>query len=108
MRHRAFTVMGPLPFPVALELVKPDALQRAQVVQGLGDIEGQQQVHGTVEVQATELVRPLTFPHLAAGGVAPRPDHGKNVLRETGNCKAAGEMVVTTTSPAYGRSKYRG
>src|SRR5262245_54448083 len=70
----------PLSCSVPLKLVKPNASERTEVLEGLGDIQGQQQVHCQGKIQAAKLVGPFTFPYSAACGMAPRPDHGRNVL----------------------------
>ena len=62
---------GPLPFALGFELVQPDAFERAEIVQRLGNVQGEQQVNGRVKIQAPELVRPLPLPHLAGRGIAP-------------------------------------
>ena len=75
----------PLIPAVAFQLVQPDALERAQVLQRLRDIERQQQVDRSVEIQPAKLVRPLAIPDLAARRIPPGPDHGKNILRKAVN-----------------------
>jgi len=62
---------GPLTFAVALELVKACALERAEIMQRLRNIEHQQQINRGVEVEAAKLVRPPALPDLAARRVAP-------------------------------------
>ena len=63
--------------------VHADALWRTQVAQRLSDVQRKQQVQRSAEVQAPEPVRSLAEPNLLARCVAPRPDHGKNILHET-------------------------
>ena len=53
---------GPSALAAALELVQPDALERAQVLERLGDIERQEKVGSGVEIQAAEPVRLVAFP----------------------------------------------
>jgi hypothetical protein len=71
-RHR------PLAFAVSLELVQSDAFKWTQVLQGAGDVQCRQQIQRSGKIQAAGR---FTLPHLTAGGVAPRLDHGRNVLR---------------------------
>src|SRR5712691_10879289 len=63
-RHR------PLPRTVSLELVKPNTLERTEVLQTLCDIQGRQQVHCRGEIQAAKLVGRFAVPDSAAGGIA--------------------------------------
>jgi hypothetical protein len=63
--------MADWPLAIALQLVQPEALQRAQVLERLGDVQCQQEVDGGVEIQAREAVRMLALPDFAARGVAP-------------------------------------
>ena len=83
MRQRTIHCHGPLPRTIAFELVQADASQRAEIAESLGNVQGQQQIHGSFEIQASELVRPLAFPNLAGRGISPGPYHGNNILRET-------------------------
>jgi len=78
---------GPLLPTVAFELVKADAPQRAELRQRTRNVEREQQVNGGIEVEPTKLVRPFAFPDFSGRGVAPRPDRGKNVLRNPANTK---------------------
>src|SRR5262249_20139364 len=71
----------PLVFAIASELVEADAPQRTEVLQRRCHIEREQQIDRGFEIEASELVWPLAFPHLAGTGLPPRPDHGKNILR---------------------------
>jgi hypothetical protein len=73
----------PLVPALTLELVEPDAFERAEIAQRFGNVQRQQQVHCRAEVQPAKLVRPFAFPDLAGHGIPPRPDHGINVLRHT-------------------------
>jgi hypothetical protein len=75
----------PLMLAVALELVKPHALERTQVLQSCRDVQSQEQVYRRVEIQAFELVRTFPLPNPTSSRVAPRPDHGNIVLRRTDN-----------------------
>ena len=56
----------PLALAIALQLVQADAFQRAQVVKGLGNIEGQKQIHRRIKIEATKAVGRRTLPNLAA------------------------------------------
>src|SRR5687767_3134129 len=62
----------PLIPAVALQLVQPNALERAQVLQRLGDVERQQKIDRRFEIQSPKLVRVLAFPNLPGRRVAPR------------------------------------
>src|SRR5260370_42661608 len=73
----------PLAPALTLKLVQADALKRTEVVQSLGYVERQQQVVCGLEIKPTKLVRSFAFPDLAGRGIAPRPDHGINILRIT-------------------------
>src|SRR5690348_7222057 len=73
----------PLIFSTAFELVETNAPQRAQIAQRLRRVQRQQQIDGRLEVQPAKLVRSLAVPDLAGRGIPPRPDHGRNILRET-------------------------
>jgi hypothetical protein len=77
----------PLAFAITPKLVKPNAFERTQVVQSFGNVQGKQQIHRRLHIEPAELIRPFAFPHLPGHGIAPRPDHGKNVLRLTDNFK---------------------
>src|SRR5882757_684463 len=50
---------------IAFELVQAHAFQRAEIAQRFGDIQGQQKIHGGLEVQPAKLVWPLAIPDLA-------------------------------------------
>src|SRR5438094_2411600 len=71
----------PLAFAVSLELVQSDAFKWTQVLQGAGDVQCRQQIQRSGKIQAAEFAWRFTLPHLTAGGVAPRLDHGRNVPR---------------------------
>src|SRR6202051_3125632 len=73
----------PLIFPLAFQLVQTNAFERAKIAQRFGDVQRQQQIDSRFEVEAAQLVQPLAFPDLAGHGIAPRPDHGINILRQT-------------------------
>jgi hypothetical protein len=74
---------SPLSVSVSFELVQPDALERTEILESLGDVQGRQQIHGSFEIQAAKLARSSAFPYPAGSGIPPRPDHGRNVLRKT-------------------------
>ena len=61
----------PLAGPVSFELVKPDALERAQVLQSRGNVQRQQQVCRRREIQAAKSIWRFAAPYPAASGVAP-------------------------------------
>lgn len=82
----------PLPGALALQLVKSHASERAEVLQGFGDVQGQQQLHRKIEIESAKAVRPLPFPDPAALGIAPRPDHGKIVLRRMVQSKVSNAL----------------
>ena len=62
---------GPLSFAVAFELVKPHALEWAQIVERLGDIQRQEQIDGGFSIMFAKLLRPAAFPDLAARRIQP-------------------------------------
>ncbi len=74
----------PLPLPVAFQLVQADAPERAAIVQRLGNVQGEQQIDGMVEIEAAQLVRLLALPDLARRRIPPRPDHGN--IAVAGGC----------------------
>ena len=68
---RAVDGHRPLPFAITPKLVKPDALQWAELVERFGDVQGEQQIDGCFDVQATEPAWPISLPDLAARGIPP-------------------------------------
>ena len=62
---------SPLARTCTLQLVQPDALERAQVAERLGDVQSQQQIEGGIEVQAAKAVRRFTVPDFSAHRIAP-------------------------------------
>ena len=73
----------PLISAFAFQLVQADALEWTEIAEGLGDVQRQQQIDRRLKVEPAKLVRPIAFPNLAGHGIAPRPDHGINILRQT-------------------------
>jgi hypothetical protein len=71
----------PLSPAISFEFMQPDALEWTDILQRLGNVQGCQQFAGDLEIQSPKLIRHFAVPHSAAGGIAPRPNHGKNVLR---------------------------
>ena len=69
-RHR------PLTLPGAFEPVKPDALERAQLVDGRSRIEHFQDFKGPLTVKTGKTTRYSLFVNLAGFGVLPCLDHG--------------------------------
>ena len=61
----------PLVFPVTLELVQTNALEWAQVVQALCDIQRQQQVDRDIVIQSTTLIGLLALPDLSRHCISP-------------------------------------
>src|SRR6266545_6708115 len=47
---------GPLSLPIAFQLVQPDALEGAQVLQRLGDVQSRQQIDCRIKIQPAELI----------------------------------------------------
>ena len=86
----------PLVFAITSELVEADAPQRTKVLQRRCRIEREQQIGRGFEIEASELVWPLAFPHFASGGIPPRPDHGNNVLWNSVNIKKARQRPPRT------------
>jgi hypothetical protein len=76
-RHR------PLIAAVAFQLMEADTIQRAQVLERLGDVECQQKIDGSFKVQPGKSVRFFLFPNLAACRISPGDDHGKNIVRNS-------------------------
>ena len=58
-------VHSPKAFSVALEFMKTNALQRAQILKRFRHVQCKQQIDSEIEVESTKLVRPLVFPNLA-------------------------------------------
>src|SRR5437764_15491838 len=81
MRHRAFTVIAHLAASLSPQLVQADAFERTEILQRLGYIQCRQKFNGGLEIQSAELVWHLAVPRSAGGGIAPGPDHGKNIVR---------------------------
>lgn len=61
----------PLPPAITLQLVKPHALQRTQLLKRFGDVQGEQQIYSCLDVQATEPAWPISLPDFAARGIPP-------------------------------------
>ena len=107
-RHR------PLAGPSPLELVQPDALERAQVAERGGGVERQQQVNGGGVVQAAKPPRRCAFPDPSAGCVAPRADHGKYILRQpvsnnaSSNARPDARGARWRAAPLFAAFKARG
>lgn len=80
---------GPLISAIAFQLVQADASRRTNITERLDDIQSQQQIDCSFKSEPAELVRAFAFPDLAGQGIAPRPDHGKNILRQTVNINHA-------------------
>ena len=62
---------GPLSFAVAFELVKPHTFEWAQIVERLGDIQRQELIDGSVDIQSAKLFRPAAFPDFTARRIQP-------------------------------------
>src|SRR4029079_3898194 len=99
----------PPAFAVALELVQSDALQRAEVLQRFRDIQRQQQIGRRLEIKSAKMVRPLIVPDFPRRRVAPRPDHGNNILRQTVNIKRRALPLTSLqgSGPIHGQTKAR-
>jgi len=65
----------PLSFAIAFQFVKTNALERAEVIEPLRDVESQQQIDRRIKIQTAELIGSFAFPNLTARRIAPRADH---------------------------------
>ena len=83
MRHDPFTVIAHWSLRSPLSLCNPTLFEWAQVVEPLSDVQSQQQIDCSSEVQAGETVRLFTEPDLLACCVTPGADHSIDILRET-------------------------
>src|SRR5437764_15273336 len=104
MRHRAFTVIAHLAASLSPQLVQADAFERTEILQRLGYIQCRQKFNGGLEIQSAELVWHLAVPRSAGGGIAPGPDHGKNIVRGSVNGKLAKGQARALTNRGRGRS----
>src|SRR4051812_18466562 len=66
----------PLILPRSLQLVQPNALKRAQILQPLRCVEREKQIRCGFKIETAKTIGPLAFPNLSARRVLPRPDHG--------------------------------
>ena len=54
------------PLSSSIALVQAHAFQRTEIAKRFGNIQGEQQIHGGLEIQSAKLVRPLAIQTLRA------------------------------------------
>jgi hypothetical protein len=79
---------GPLGLAAALQLVKANAFQRAQVIQTLCHVESCQQLQGRVQIQAAKMTGVFFVPEFSRCRISLSADHGRNVVHFPFNDKA--------------------